>query len=486
MKKIKLFILGVFFLTNLLAQSPLKLSYQAIIRDNDNKLITNKQIGLKITILEGSPEGISVYSELKEPFSNSNGLISIEIGSNNDFSSIDWSGATFYIKSEIDLDISDGTNNYSIIAVSRLLSVPYALYAENVNTEDFAQQKILEDTAIAIRNDIPDYDNNLQTFDDLENASSQLRSEIPSFIGFITKDVLNDSFTAIREEINDMDKLATLAELNEAKSQLRSEIPGTENFITKNILNDSTAAIREDINDMSDLATSTDLEDVKSQLRSEIPDVSNLASQDALEDTAASIRGDLSLVDGTETFISKGESIEITGSGTNNAPYEVSTDFTEQHYIGELYGGGIIFILDDTKKHGVIVSLIDLSTNSNWGNNDSTDAISPWNGFSNTNAIVNSGQSSDVAALQAYYYSSGGYSDWYLPSFDELNILYNVRYQTNKTLSNTSGAEEITQDYYWSSSEISAIRAWALRFDEGRGSIESKGSHYKVRAVRKF
>jgi uncharacterized protein (TIGR02145 family) len=114
------------------AQAPQKFSYQSVIRNASNQLIGNQVIGLKVSILQGSPTGNSVFSELHAPVTNSNGLITIEIGGGlpltGNISSIDWANGPFFIQTETDID---GGNNYTITATSQLMSVPYALYALN-------------------------------------------------------------------------------------------------------------------------------------------------------------------------------------------------------------------------------------------------------------------------------------------------------------------------------------------------------------------
>ena len=129
-------ILAVAFLTiTLFAQSPEKISYQAVIRNSNNQLIANKHVGMKISILKNSVTGSVVYAETQQPSTNANGLISIQIGNGTNvsgsFSGIDWSGGTFYIKTETD---PAGGTNYTITGTSQILSVPYALYAKEAGS----------------------------------------------------------------------------------------------------------------------------------------------------------------------------------------------------------------------------------------------------------------------------------------------------------------------------------------------------------------
>lgn len=125
------------FLLNTLAfaQAPNKMSYQAVIRNNANVLVSNQAIGMQISILQGSPSGTAVYVETQTPTSNTNGLVSVEIGSgtvlSGSFSSINWANGPYYIKTETD---PAGGSNYSITGTSELLSVPYALYAAHAGS----------------------------------------------------------------------------------------------------------------------------------------------------------------------------------------------------------------------------------------------------------------------------------------------------------------------------------------------------------------
>ena len=109
------------------AQAPEKMSYQAVIRGANNALVTNQQVGMQISILQGST---AVYEETQTPTSNTNGLVSLEIGTgtviSGSFTAIDWSADTYFIKTETD---PTGGTNYTITGTSQLLSVPYALYA---------------------------------------------------------------------------------------------------------------------------------------------------------------------------------------------------------------------------------------------------------------------------------------------------------------------------------------------------------------------
>ena len=112
------------------AQSPEKMSYQAVVRDGSNDLITTQAVGMQISILQGGSDGTPVYVETQTPTTNANGLVNLEIGTgttSDDFSKIDWANVTYFIKTETD---PIGGTSYTITGTTQLLSVPYALYAK--------------------------------------------------------------------------------------------------------------------------------------------------------------------------------------------------------------------------------------------------------------------------------------------------------------------------------------------------------------------
>ncbi len=134
MKQI-IYLIAILFITiRVQAQAPQQISYQAVVRNSSNVLVTNSTVGVSISIVKDSANGAIVYSELQTATTNANGLFSIIIGNglfaSGSIAAINWGVGVYYIKSQID---PNGGINFSITGTSQLLSVPYALYAANGN-----------------------------------------------------------------------------------------------------------------------------------------------------------------------------------------------------------------------------------------------------------------------------------------------------------------------------------------------------------------
>ncbi len=132
MKKLFTLLLMVVMAIITYSQAPQKLSYQAVIRNSGGQLVTNHAVGIRATILQGSPSGSVVYQETFNSLTNGNGLVSIEIGGgtlvSGNFSTINWASGSYYLRTETD---PSGGTSYTISGTSQLISVPYALHAKN-------------------------------------------------------------------------------------------------------------------------------------------------------------------------------------------------------------------------------------------------------------------------------------------------------------------------------------------------------------------
>ncbi|WP_396141413.1 DUF1566 domain-containing protein [Flavobacterium sp.] len=171
------------------------------------------------------------------------------------------------------------------------------------------------------------------------------------------------------------------------------------------------------------------------------------------------------------------------------------------HYIGELFGGGIVVSVWKTAgvEHGLIASLTNLSSGIQWTTPDfvqteiGSAAQSPINGLANTNAIVaQAGAGTTYAAGLCKAYNAGGFTDWYLPATWELNQCYNAAMIVNELLGNTNGFQFSNSSIsnYWSSTEYDGFNAWYHGFLYGSSENYHFGSgkltNEAVRAVRRF
>ena len=121
------------------SQSPEKFTYQSIVRSADGTVLKSASIGIKLSVLKGTKNGIAVYSETHSASTNNNGLVTLIIGdgtSSDNFTDIDWSTGQYFLKVEVD---PTGGISYSIEQTSQLLSVPYALYATRATGIDLTK-----------------------------------------------------------------------------------------------------------------------------------------------------------------------------------------------------------------------------------------------------------------------------------------------------------------------------------------------------------
>ncbi|MBE9467506.1 MAG: DUF1566 domain-containing protein [Bacteroidetes bacterium] len=459
MKRIFIIVVGLMLTISVFAQSPEKMSYQAVIRDLSNNLVTNHAVGIKISILQGSIYGTAVYEEICYPNSstNANGLVTLEIGAGipitGAFASINWANDIYFIKTETD---PTGGTNYTITGVSQLLSVPYALHAK---------------TAENVTN-IPDLSNfDQDVTDDFDGQYSSLTdapinvSDFTNDAGYIT------TFTEIdgdvTNEIQDLDLTGNILTITEN---------GSATTVDLSVYLDNT--------DTQLTETEVDVfADNNGYLETEVD--GSVTNEIELPTTAKA--GDMCYWNGGWVVVAatanEGATLQMIGG------IPTWTGGTQPTLaVGVTYGGGIIFyILQDGdlgyvagETHGLIAAPSDQSTNIQWDNGThittGATAITLGTGNANTNTIVASQGAGSYAAQLCADLSLGGFADWYLPSKDELQKLY-----INKVILGCSASS-----VYWSSTEINNVQACEEAFEFGTQSNGFKSHNNNVRAVRTF
>ena len=182
-----------------------------------------------------------------------------------------------------------------------------------------------------------------------------------------------------------------------------------------------------------------------------------------------------------------GTGINVTGAGTVADPYVVNAaSGTCGLSIGDTYAGGIIFYLDPSGCHGLVAKATDEPGAYQWSPTyfyTWAFASGIYGGAQNTKksiarAAVNF--SACPAASVCNNLTSGGYTDWYLPSKDELDMMY-----VNLHLQGLGG---FALNYYWSSTEYVGEFAWGQDFASGfqYNGFDKNYLGYYVRAVRAF
>ena len=214
--------------------------------------------------------------------------------------------------------------------------------------------------------------------------------------------------------------------------------------------------------------------------------------------TLASNTGELDIV-GYQSFA--GWNTASDGTGTSyaaGATYTADADLTlyaQWSAIGETgEAGGIIFYDDEADGEDDIAGARYLEAapastqwdTKEWGGegtdvNGNDDSVAPGlygigDGETSTQAIVDALGSGDYAAKLCSELEHGGYEDWFLPSRDELDLMYQ----------NKGVIAGFSFDVYWSSSEGSATNAWNQDFSNGNQSSDAKSYGYRVRAVRAY
>lgn len=194
--------------------------------------------------------------------------------------------------------------------------------------------------------------------------------------------------------------------------------------------------------------------------------------------------GDIQYWNGTSwVILSAGTTGQVLTISSSGLPVWQDLSNPAAHKIGDTYEGGIIFYIDATGEHGLVCSPSAQSLSSEWGCSTNeisgADGVALGTGNANTVNIITGCTTAGIAARICYDLELSGYSDWYLPSKDELDLIYTNLKANN--IGNFIGGQ------YWSSSETAAMTAWAKDFNNGTWFNDFyKGSKLAVLAIRSF
>lgn len=148
--------------------------------------------------------------------------------------------------------------------------------------------------------------------------------------------------------------------------------------------------------------------------------------------------------------------------------------------VGQEYGGGIIFLLDETGAHGLAAAPSDQGSDVPWFNGSivmtGATGTGVGAGATNTAAIISAQGDGRYAANLCDQLVLNGFSDWFLPSKDELHALFLQKDEVGG----------FTDGFYWSSSEHGEGSAWEQAFNSGTQYYVNKNFPIQVRAIRAF
>jgi hypothetical protein len=469
MKRLFIFLIVLIPFSSVIAQFPEKMSYQAVVRNSNNQLVSSQTVGMRISILQGSVTGTAVYEETQTPTTNTNGLVTIEIGGgtviSGTFSIIDWANGPYYIKTETD---PTGGINYTVTGTSQLLSVPYALHAK---TAENITGNIAETDPVF--NASPAYEISSFNIDNWNTAYGwgnhsglyRMASWVPSWADVTSK----PSFATIATSgsYNDLTNKPTLF------SGAFANLTGKPTTLSGYGITDADGSVT---NEIQTLTLNSD------QLSISGGNTVTFTNWD--KDYSNDVRnvGDIT-IDGHKTFV--GTITVPTPVNETDAVTKAYVDALKagisSHYIGESFGGGIVFYVYDNGQHGLIAGTGDLSGGIQWyaGTYTTTNAFR--NGicaglFNTERIIASQGVWPDNAAKICSFYQGGNFGDWYLPSLYELSLLY-----LQKDI-----VGGFSDGDYWSSNDNNNSYVWYVSFLNGEQHLYAKSTLLKVRAIRTF
>jgi hypothetical protein len=517
-KKSFFFIFLFFISFNTIAQSGI--FFQALARDNNTNPAKDRRIYIQTSIIQSSPIGTKVLSEVHQTITDAFGIFSITIGNGlrvggsvKSLSNIDWASGPYYLNLKIAITpISVGSGwDYSKewvdIGTTIFGTVPFALYSastagidKKLNASDtakmlseYAKTSYIDSVFITKLNAADTIHFTKQLYTD---ALLSRKMNIDDTIKF-TKQLYTDSVLQTKMNLFDTSRFTNLTYTDSVlltKLNITGSAASLTNFPTLNqntTGNAATATYANSANIAITAITAGNITATSNSTLTLLPSLSTVATITSGIWSATTIdiaHGGT----GLSTAGSIGQVLTTSDAGTFTWT-NIST-LNGTHYLGENYGGGIVFYVYDNGKHGLIISTEDQSAGVNASTYTSETCCLTTNAFrdginagmSNTERIILTQGSGNYAAFLAANYKGGGFGDWYLPSIAELKlIILNKKYIMSTFLNSLDQFKK-----YWSSNENpnDKKQIWVslLTLDSGNFTAKYSNDSIRVRAIRAF
>jgi hypothetical protein len=505
---------------------PQRINYQAVAIDADGdpipgydmvgRPIDNAEMDIRLTVLDGSPSGAERFKETHTVRTDAYGLFTLEIGGgtliSGDFATINWADSDRFLRVEMD---RFRNGNWTLLGVQKMLTVPYSFIAERALKADFADQAqqavqstfarfsdtaffaatsanashaLSADTSTWAVNVINNNDNDADSTNELQVLTRSNDTIYLSQGGFVVlpSDQVND---ADSDSTNELQSL-TLSGRNLSISQGNTVPLPADSNTTYTLTGYTTGG------STGYLIQLEGSDSVNHGIRFNAGPGINLggsrnnytvSTTNAVPSQAGSSYGDMLFWNGTQwTTVPVGNPGDILTLDNNKKP----TWRPRSYQIGDTAFGGMVFYVDPSGQHGLVVSFNDLAgTGNGWGcycTSVSTDTAL-YSGALNTSTMISTNCEGNAFSLVASY-SSQGFGNWYLPSLSELKRVYQNVFITGK-LTNFLPAT------YWTSSGGSygscglTGGAYLVNFSNGTSYSDYRsgyGSIGAVRAIRSF
>jgi hypothetical protein len=412
---------------------PNAFNYSAVARNAAGQPIATTTIGIQITILKTSPTGASQYSENHFVNTDAFGLFNLVIGAgavqSGSMTTIDWSSDNYYLK--VGMDATGGTN-FLTMGTTQLLSVPYAMYAKSAGSVSG-----ITITSVSSAGDTL-YLSNGQSFVAGGSGGGTGALVLPT--------ITTNAVTAITSNSATFGGAISNANGNQIMERgiVYSTSPNPTLGSNKIIIGNGIGTF-----------------DTISGLGHAYPH----------------------LLNSNTTYYVRAYAV----TENNISAYGNEVSFTTLSVGQTGPGGGIVFFNKGNTNGGwqyLESATSDQSTGIAWGCDGTSipgTQLTVGSGEVNTSLIVAGCNEAGFAAKLCNDLVSGGQSDWFLPSRDELNLMYKNMHLNSQGNFNTSAYY-----YYWSSTESGNYGAWVKDFGSGSAGDNGKNDTYYVRAVRAF